>query len=175
MSLTTAKFSTRRKIVNLILPHDANASAITTSNCDIFSLENYDKATIILQFGVVNASANLGTLTIEKCTDVAGSNNTAMAFTYRTEGTAGGDTLDAISSATSSGVDLTTDLGVVDGTLVVIEIRAEELAPAHASTTNYTSLSLLLGSPGSYSVLMSGIAILDGARYQNNALPTAIA
>ena len=174
MSLTTSHLSTKRKIINLVQPHDMNATGLTTSTCDIFSMENYDKATIIMQFGVVNASATLGTLTIEKCTDVAGSNNTAMAFTYRTEGTAAGDTLDAITAATSSGVAMATPLGVVDGTLCVIEIRAEELAPAHASTTNYSCISLLMGC-SAHSVLVSAVAILEGSRYKNSALPTAIA
>ena len=174
MSLTTSKFASRNKIVNLALPHDMNGTGLTTATCDIFSMKGYDTATVIIQFGVVNASATIGTLTVEKCTDVAGSNNTAMAFTYRTEGTAGGDTLDAITAATSSGVALATPLGVIDGTLCVIEIRAEEMAPAHASTTNFHCVSVLLGC-SAHSVLVSAVAILSNSRYQNNALPTAIA
>jgi len=176
MSLTTSHLTTTRKIVNLALPHDMNSTGLTTSTCDIFDMGKYDKATVILQFGVVNASATLGTLTVEKCTDVAGSNNTAMAFTYRTEGTAGGDTLDAITAATSSGISLATPLGVIDGTLCVIELRAEELVGGvntMTAATNFHCVSVLL-SCSAHSVLVSAVAILEGARYQNVALPTAI-
>ncbi len=171
MAITVAKFTTQRKIVNLVLPHDMNSTGLTTSTADIFSMKGYAKATIILQFGVVNDSATIGTLTVEKCTAVDGSDNTAMAFTYRTEGTAGGDTLDAITQASSSGVALGTPLGVIDGTLVTIEILASELVTGTA--TNFTCLSVLLGA-SAHSILISGVAILDGARYQGATLPTAI-
>ena len=176
MTLTTAHLTTTGKIINLSPPHDMNSTGLTTSTCDIFSMKGYDKATIVLQFGVINDSATVGTLTVEKCTDVAGSNNTAMAFTYRAEGTSGGDTLDAITQATSSGVALAGVVGVVDNTMVTIELRAEELvgdANPNTAATNFTSVSVLLGN-SAHSVLISAVAVLHGAHYQNSALLTAI-
>ena len=81
MAITTSHLTTTRKIVNMTPPHDMNATGLTTSTADIFSLKLYDKATIILQFGVVADAGTLGTLTVEKCTAVDGSNGTVMAFT----------------------------------------------------------------------------------------------
>ena len=42
------------------------------------------------------------------------------------------------------------------------------------TATKFTSISVLWATPGNYSVLVSAVAILDGARYQNVDMPTAI-
>jgi len=163
MALTTQHFATRRKVVNILPPKDITGGA-TKSHIDIFSLKGYDKATIILTFGVVNASTTAA-ITLEKCTDVAGTGNTAITFSYRSETTAGGDTLDAGTTSASLSVS------VEDGTIYVIEVRAEELLGG--TTTNYDCLSLLI-SCSAHSTLASAVAVLEGSRYQNGAMPTAI-
>lgn len=175
MSLTTTHLTTTRKIVNLLPPKSISGGA-TKSHIKIFSMKYYDKVTIIIQFGVVNSSSDIGLLTVEKCTNVAGDNNTAMPFTYRIESTAGGDTLGAILSAESTGFDVDPVFADADNTMITIEIRAEELVGnvnTNVSTTNFDCLSVLLACSG-HSVLTSMVAILEGSRYQNSAMPSAI-
>lgn len=171
-ALTTAKFTTRNKIINLLPPKDITGGA-TSSHINIFDMANYDHATIIIKFGVVNASADIGLLTVEKCTNVGGSNNTAMAFSYRIESTAAGDTLDATAIATSTGYDVDPVFADANSTMIVIEIRAEELVPGATAATNWHCISVLLACSG-HSVMCDMTAILSGARYQSGALPTAI-
>ncbi len=167
MSLTTALFTTKRKVVNALPPIDISGGKTT----DVISMKGYDRATFIVTFGVVNDGATPGALTIKKCTDVSATGATAMPFTYRVESDAAGDTLDSISSATSTGVNLSSVLSTEDNVMLIAEVRAEELTSG--TTTNYDCLRLDIAY-SSDSAIASVVCILDGARYQNDSMPSAI-
>ncbi len=167
MALTTQKFATKHKIVNALPPVDCNGGKTT----DVISLKNYDTCTFIVQFGVVNDSATPGLLTIKKCTAVDATGAAAMAFTYRVEATAAGDTLDAAAAATSTGIDLDSVLSTTDSVFVVIEVKADELTDG--TTTAYDCLRLDIAY-SAHSAIASCVAILSDGSYLSDTLPTAI-
>ncbi len=167
MALTTQKFMTRNKIVNALPPIDCNGGKTT----DIVNLKNYNRCTFILTFGVVNASATPGTLTINRQTDVSASDTEAMAFTYRVEATAAGDTLDAVAAATSSGVDLDAVLSTTNSTTMIVEINADELTDGE--TTAFNCLSMTIGM-SAHSAIGSVVAVLSEPRIATDTLPAAI-
>jgi len=144
-------------VVNIIPPVDINAAAPTS---DYFSLKNYDHASIVLTLGVTGAAS---TVTLEESDDNAGSNTTAIAFSYYAETTAVGDTLGVRTAATTAGFATSTN----DSITYVIEVDASQL------TDGYPYLVLKLSDP-SAATLVSAVAILSGARYAEETTQTAI-
>ena len=149
-------------VVNLLPPIDVDtASGVAAS--EIFSMENYQHATIIVQCGVTNADA--GNITIEECDTFAPANDTAIDFYYYAETTALGDTLGARTlAAAATGIDVSAN----DNIMYVIEIDAAQLS------AGYPCLCLKWSNPGG-STIASAVAILSGARYAGNLSATAIA
>ena len=145
-------------IVNAVAPIDINGAGASS---DVFSMEGYSHASIIVTLGVTGAAT---TLTLEECDDFTPTNATAIAFNYYAEATAGGDTLGALTAATSAGIAC----GTTDGIIYVIEIDASEL------TDGYPCLQVELSDP-SAATLASVVAILSGARYATESSLTAIA
>lgn len=145
-------------IVNILPPQDVD----TGKSSAVFSLKNYQHATIIVQCGATNADA--GNITIEECDDFTPTNDTAIGFTYYEETTAGGDTLSAKKTATTAGIDVSAN----DNTTYVIEIDASELSDG------YPNLILKWSDPGG-ATFGSAVAILSGARYAGSESATAIA
>lgn len=149
--------SEKMKIVNIGPPMDVNGAGL---DGDWISLKNYRFATIIIQLGVTGAACQL---TLEEAKDVSGTDGQAMAFNYRVEDTAGGDTLGASTAATSSGVATTTN----DNVFYVIELAAAELSKG------FDCLRPRLSDP-SAATLASICAVLSGARFAQENPPTAI-
>ncbi len=145
-------------VVN-ILPPQSISGAVTS---DVFSLENYGHATIIVTAGSTNADA--GNVTIEECDDFTPTTDTAIVFDYYKEETAAGDTLSAKQTATVAGIDVSAN----DNITYVIEIDAAQL------TDGYPNLILKWSAPGG-ATLVSAVAVLSGARYAKSASATAIA
>ncbi len=146
-------------VVN-ILPPQSIAGAVTS---DVFSLKNYQHATIIVQCGATNADA--GFITIEECDDFTPTTDTAIAFSYYKEETAAGDTLSAKQAAVAAtGIDVSAN----DNLTYVIEIDAAQL------TEGYPGLYLKWSAPGG-ATLVSAVAILSGPRYAGSESATAIA
>jgi len=145
-------------VVNITPPIDINGTGATS---DYFSLENYSHVDIIVQLGVTGAAT---TITVEESDDLSGSNTTAIAFGYYAETTAAGDTLGALTAATSSGITGSTN----DGVFYVISIDADQL------TDGYPCLVVKASDP-SAATLYSAVAILSGSRYAQAVTPTAIA
>lgn len=144
-------------VVNILPPVDINGGA----SSDVFSLENYGHATIIVQMGVTGAAV---TVTVEECDDFVPTNDTAIAFNVYKEETAAGDTLGAKVVATASGFVASTNNSI----FYVIEIDGSEL------TDGFNKL-IVKFSDGSATTIASAVAILSGARYGNSESPTAIA
>ena len=149
-------------VVNLLPPIDVDtASGVSAS--EIFSMENYAHATIIIQCGVTNADA--GNITIEECDNFTPTTDTAIDFYYYAETTALGDTLGARTLAeAATGIDVSAN----DNIMYVIEIDAAEL------TDGYPCLVLKWSNPGG-STIASAVAILSGSRFAGDQSATAIA
>ena len=146
-------------VVN-VLPPVSTAGGKTG---DIFTMENYAHATIIIQAGATDADA--GFVTIQSCDDFAAGNAADMVFNYYAETTAAGDTLGARTAAVAAtGIDVSAN----DSIMYVIEIDANEL-PA-----TQPCIQVSFSAPGGAN-LMSAVAILSGSRYAGDQSATAIA
>jgi hypothetical protein len=145
-------------VVNILPPIDITGG--TTG--DVFSMENYGHATIIVQVGV--SAAAFTKILVNECTDFSGTGATAIAFNYYAEETAAGDTLSARSAATTAGVTPSAN----DTIFYVIELDASELSDGY----NFVQLQL---TNGTNSVIASAVAVLSGSRYAGTLSPTAIA
>jgi hypothetical protein len=146
-------------VVNILPPQSISGATVA----DIFSMENYAHATIIVTAGSTNADA--GNITIEECDDFTPTNDTAIDFYYYAETTAAGDTLGARTLAeAATGIDVSAN----DNITYVIEIDAAELSEG------YPCIELKWSAPGG-ATLVSAVAVLSGARYRGDQSATAIA
>ncbi|RJQ29209.1 hypothetical protein C4571_02125 [Candidatus Parcubacteria bacterium] len=143
--------------MNATAPIDINGAGASS---DVFSMENFSHATIIVQLGVTGAAT---TITVKECDDVTPTNSTAIAFYYYSETTAAGDTLSTRTAATTSGITGSTN----DGVMYVIEIDASQL------TDGYKYLQVCASDP-SAATLYSCVAILSGSRYSGDPATEAI-
>ena len=143
------------KVVVAAQPVDINGSGMTG---DYVSLKDYNHATIILQAGVVGATANI---TVNKATDVSGTDATTMTFNhwYETK-TGSGDALPQGTAASSVAT------GTTNNQLRVIEIDAAELG-------DYDCINVNISDPESSS-FWSAVYVLSGARFKQATPPSAI-
>ena len=141
-------------IVQLLAPVDINAA----TSSEVFSMENWEHATIICQKGTGSAC----TIQVEECTAFAGTGAATKTFRYCYERTAAGDTLTALATAGTAGIAHTTSTGE----LLVIEIDSDEL------TDGYPYVRIKCSATGAN--LGAWIAILSGGRYQEDITATAI-
>lgn len=145
-------------VVNVLPPVDISGG----KTGDIFQMENWSHASIIIQIGV--SAAAFTKILLYECTDASATGATAIAFNYYAETTAAGDTLAARAAATTAGVTPSAN----DNIMYIIELDASELSDGYEwvqlSLTNTTN-----------SVLASAVAILSGGRYQEDITATAIA
>jgi len=160
------------KIVNALVPVDGNGTALET---DIVSMKGYDKATFIWQIGIANtSSASSVNLICYKGENVT---TCAVAFAatgYRAEVTASGDTLEALTAMTADGVSVGSANTLDYNTglcLIVVEVRAADLAPTVANPYDTVKMGVTLSA---HSCLISCCCILTGARYADTAGVSAI-
>lgn len=126
---------------------------------DWFSLENYSHATI----AVLKGAGSAATITLENATGSGGASNATMAFNYAAEATAAGDTLGAIAAATTAGVAISANAGV----MVVIEVDASELPDG----SNWMTVKMSSVTASQVAI----VAILTGPRFGKSESLTAIA
>ena len=142
-------------LVSLIDPVSISAAATS----DVFSMENWAHATIIVQGGAGSAC----TVTVSEADNFTPTTAATKTFMYAVEATAGGDVLDAaLQAATTAGVSI----GTATGTLLVIEIDNDELSDG------YPCVQINVTDPGTSKVI-SAIAVLSGGRYQKDITATA--
>jgi len=141
--------------VTLIAPQSQSA-ALTS---EVFSMENYSHATIIVQGGAGSST----TITVSECDDFTPTTAATKTFSYAQETTADGDTATALAAATTAGVAL----GTATGIFTIIEIDDTEL------TDGYPCIQINLSDPGT-SKLVSAFAILTGPRFGEDITQTAI-
>ncbi len=147
------------KIVNILPPIDISGG----KNGDVFSMENYAHATIIIQVGV--SALAFTKIIVNECTDLAAAGATAIPFAVYKEETAAGDTLGARTAVALAGVTPSAN----DTIFYVIELDARELS----DLSHFIQLSLTNASANS--VIASAVAILSGSRYAKAINPTVIA
>ncbi len=145
-------------VVNILTPQDVQAGV----SSDVFSMEGYQHATIIVQAGVTDADA--GNVTLEECDDFTPTAHTEIAFNYYAETTAAGDTLSTKTAATATGIDVSANNSI----MYVIEVDGSQL------TDGYPNLRISWSACGG-ATYGSAVAILSGARYASEASPTTIA
>jgi hypothetical protein len=148
----------RFHFVNATAPVDINGGAV---NSDIWSMENYGHATIIVGLGVTGAAS---TVTVEECDNFTPDNSTAIAFDVYKEETAAGDTLGARVATAAAGFATSTN----DGVFYVIEIDSDQL------TAGRPCLRVALSDP-SAATLAFVFVILSDPRYPGDQSATAIA
>lgn len=144
--------------VNVLPPIDISGG----KTGDVFSMENYHHATIVVQIGV--SAAAFTKILVNECTSFAGAGATAIPFNVYKEETAAGDTLGARTAVTAAGLTPSAN----DTIMYVIELDAAELS----TDSHFVQLQL---TNGTNSVIASALAILTGARYAEDQSPTAIA
>ena len=142
-------------VVSMVSPVDVT---VATSS-EVISMENWSHVTFICMKGAGSSA----TIQLEECTSFAGAGAATRIFSYALESTAAGDTLAAITAATTAGVALTTASGV----LLVIEVDADELRDG------YPYLRLKCADPGTSSI-QAWVAILSGGRFQEDVTASAI-
>ena len=135
-------------IVNIIPPIDISGG----KTGDIFSMENFEHATIIVQIGV--SAAAFTAILVNACSDFSATGATAIPFKYFMETTAAGDTLTDVQAALAAGVEPTANNDV----FYVIELDAASLP----EDKHFVQLSL---TNGVNSVIASAVAVLSGPRY----------
>jgi hypothetical protein len=145
-------------IVNILPPIDITGGVTG----DVFSMENYAHATILVQVGV--SAAAFTKIILNECTSLAGAGATAIAHSIYKEETDSGDTLGARTAVLAAG----TTPSANDNIFYVIELDASELSDGY----NFVELSL---TNGANSVIASAVAILSGSRYAEEQSATAIA
>ena len=143
-------------VVTLIAPVSAGV-ALTS---DIFSMANWEHASII-----VSAGAGSGlTVTLYECVGFGATGATLIGYQYAQEEVAGGDTLGAaLTAAGTGGVSMTSASGI----FMVIELDHDQLSDGYPCVRLNTSAAAAR--------LVGATAILSGGRYQEDITATAIA
>jgi hypothetical protein len=146
-------------VVNILPPIDITGGVYG----DVFNMENYAHATIIVQVGV--SAAAFTKIILNECVDLTGHSGTAVAIEHSIykEETAAGDTLGARTAVLAAG----TTPSANDNIMYVLELDAAELADGY----NFVELEI---TNGANSVIASAIAILSGARYAGDQSSSAI-
>ena len=152
-------------VVPLIYPQDLDGG---DTHSDVFSMEGYAHASIIISIGAQSKAA--GVITIESCSALGGGGtNTKIDYTaYKCETQAGAANDDVLGAAVA--IDDTT--GIVPpanstGIFYVIELEASQLLAGHVG------FRLCVASAGAASIGCA-IAVLSGARYAGPQSPTVV-
>ena len=144
-------------VVMLFSPLAATATAVGSS--EVFSMENWGHATIIMHGGEGSAAC---AVKVYECVGFGGTGETALTFRFAQEATSDGDTLDAALAWAS-----TATMGT-GNVFVVIEIDGDELSDG------YQYLAVNRGATA-LGRNVTGLAILSGGRFQEDITATAIA
>lgn len=135
-----------------ILPKDTTGAAQTG---DYVSLKQYQHVTILITQGAW--AGGTSAVTLVQATDVAASNEKALAFTKMWTKVGVTGTTWVETAVTSN----TFNLPAVANTMSLIEIDADMLDV----TNGFDCMALKTASPGSNADLVSAVYILHGARY----------
>lgn len=148
------KFLSSHGLHTAIQPHDLTGAA---SNGVWFSLKGAETVTFVISKGAW--AGGTPAITIEQAQNVAGLNPKPVSFTQAwTKGSAPDATFQPVSV-----VGNTFNLAAVPNTMAAIEISAQQLD----RNNGYTSVRMVIGTPGANADLASVLAIFSGERYQS--------
>jgi hypothetical protein len=179
--MTLFSFPEQTKIVNIMPAKDINTSGLTAEYVD---MEGANKATFLLNMGVIHASADSGVVTFTVGDDTAGTNSTATAasrdltmdyyYITKAAGTAGAATADMWTKTAISSSTFTITSGL-DGKMIAIEFDAAEMGQFTSGSSTYDAkaIKLAIANPTN-SLIMSCVCILTGLRYAQEQPPTAL-
>lgn len=163
-------------IAVLEVPQNISAQSSATPINPAFSMKNYKHASILIIAGA-EATQDATTLLIYLCTSAAGGTPIAIPFNYYFQalGGAGNDVLSSIQNAPATGLVLAAGNWPPSG-LIVIEIDANELEAATGGALTGSLgvdsyIGVGLGAPTAAD-FAAVVAILSGARYENDRSPT---
>ncbi len=120
-----------------------------TVNSDVVHLEEWQKVIFLYWQGV--GTTGTSTITIEACDDATPSNQTAMAFHYRTN--TSGDAPSAVTEATSSGFVTTAG----DNHIYLCEVDADQVMAAGGYSDTWVRMKCVESVD---SAVLGGIGIL---------------
>lgn len=148
---------------------DAFAGGITT---EAVSLANYENAALVIQTGAIEDAGISNLVTLEACTDAAGTGNTAMAFRRRVQRySTTVDTWGALTAVTSSGYNFAVANAVADA-VWYLSVTAEEV---NAAVAGAEFIRAVIAETVNKTITASGLWILWGARYPQSVPIQAIA
>ena len=141
-------------IVCFLAPQDIASTATT---CPYVDLRNALKASFLIQFGAVTSATATDYYRVTvQCATAEGGTEAAINFRYRLSGAVGANTWGAITTADSTGVDVTaTD----DNKILLVEPILQEMG----EDDQY--LSVLLSPGASMSALLVGAHAVQYSRY----------
>jgi len=157
-----------------VVPAWTYSTEAATHTSDRVSMENYSRALILVQsYQAANATI---TLTVDAYT-AATSGSTSTGITFQTwwkleDCVVGALTTDTWTRSSAAAATISTTTSATGTSYYAIELNADDLT---ISGTNYPFFALVAGAGGSASNILSVIIFLYGARYGQQALPTAIA
>jgi len=152
-------------------------SDTTALDGDIVSLKCYEQVGVLIQISAI-ASVPDTDLSFYACTDVAGSNATAIAtITYRKMATT--DTWTQPVTVTDSKLDIVAGGDIVPGTdeLVFVEFNGAEINNASTTVKNLDCFFVRLSGGGldaGSTIACSATYFLWPCRYNTLSMPTAI-
>lgn len=139
----------------------AAATGTTTLTSDLFTMQDWSRANIVVQVGTV---ADTLTLTVLASTSSSAGDGTAKAFTVYPEEDSGGDVVDAKTAASASGYVL----GGTAGCFYVIDVTDAELPDGSPW------VGIQIAGVGTAGDNISAHAVLTGGRHQRRLTATAI-
>ncbi len=154
------EFIGRHHVANALWPKATYWNTGTPNSSSGFDMGRYGHACFILQQGV--GTAGSATITMEACTDTAGTSPTAIAFKYRLSTTQ--DTWGALTDCANTGIVF----GAASGQMLAIEVDAEDLTAAKPFLRLTATVSDVTA------VQASGIVILAEAAYPKAIPLTAL-
>ena len=163
------------KIVNVASPKDFSGAAMTT---EWISMKGADKATFLVNLGVIHASAASMAVTLNVANDASGTKSATAAgnmdleFPYYYKG--GANPSDTFTKTTVSSSTFTI-ANNDDGRILAIEVEASKMGKFTSTSVSYDAdyVRLAIAVPGN-SAIYSCMCILTGTRYKSSAPPTAI-
>ena len=149
------------KIVVGAVPIDTTGAAVTG---DYVSMKGYTHLTIVIMQGAW--AGGTPAVTLKQATDVAGTGEKALSFSYYWAGTALTDDQYAKTTVSSDTYNLAATANKVN----VIEVDASSLD----ADNGFDCVRLGIASPGANADLIAVLYVLTGTRYPQAITPAAI-
>lgn len=154
---------------NLIIPLCAQATDITSNvEMDSFSMNKYERATIIMIFAASLTGNNV--LTVE-CGATDSSDTSDATFHYRLGSAAPGNASADVLASDATASTLTLTAATYQGKMLVLELLAEELPKSGETVYDWVTVDF---DGTATTATVTAFAILSLPRYASAVMTTAI-